>query len=102
MPDEVRLSTQTLDVLAALLRTPTEWRYGYDLSRETTLKSGTLYPILIRLSERGWLESRWHQPNDQTKPRHIYRLTAGGRRAAIATVSGARRAARLRPVHQES
>lgn len=102
MPDDVRFSTQTLDVLSALVRTPTEWRYGYDLSGETGLKSGTLYPILMRLSDRGWLESRWYQPDDQTRPRHMYRLTAGGRRAAAAAVGTRRRTPAFRLGHQES
>jgi PadR family transcriptional regulator PadR len=102
VPEDVRLSAQTLAVLQSLLRTPLEWRYGYDLSQETALKSGTLYPILIRLTERGWLESRWYQPDEQTKPRHMYRLTKGGLRAALSAVRSRSRSALLRPAHQES
>src|SRR2546426_1099852 len=52
-------SPQTLLVLAALLETPDAWHYGYDLSRRLGLRSGTLYPILVRLAERGCLETRW-------------------------------------------
>lgn len=82
MPDAVRFSHQTLAILTALLRVPSEWRYGYDLSRETGVKSGTLYPILVRLSERSWLETRWQHAEENGKPRHMYRLTAEGRRTA--------------------
>lgn len=82
MVDSIRFSSQLLSVLAALLEDPTEWRYGYDLSRETDLKSGTLYPLLIRLAERQWVESRWQHAEENGKPRHMYRLTAAGRRAA--------------------
>ncbi|MFZ0414339.1 MAG: PadR family transcriptional regulator [Candidatus Acidiferrales bacterium] len=58
---------------------PKEWRYGYDLSRETALKSGTLYPILMRLEKRGWLETRWTQAAGVGRPpRHMYRLTSDG------------------------
>jgi DNA-binding PadR family transcriptional regulator len=32
---------------------PRAWQYGYELSQITELKSGTLYPILMRLSDRG-------------------------------------------------
>ncbi|PTT79495.1 PadR family transcriptional regulator, partial [Pseudomonas sp. HMWF010] len=39
------ISRQTSVVLAALLEQPQAWRYGYDLSKETGLKSGTLYPL---------------------------------------------------------
>jgi DNA-binding PadR family transcriptional regulator len=62
-----------------------EWRHGYDLSRETELKSGTLYPILIRLEKSGWLEARWEDEPTAGKPRrHLYRLTGSGREQAVA------------------
>ncbi|MGC2741790.1 MAG: helix-turn-helix transcriptional regulator [Candidatus Angelobacter sp.] len=86
MVDGFRLSAQTLAVLTELLQPATEWRYGYDLSRETGLKSGTIYPILVRLTEREWLETRWEQAAENGKPRHMYRLTAAGRRSARALV----------------
>lgn len=74
----VRLSRQTVAVLVALLTEPRAWRYGYDLSRETSLKSGTLYPILLRLTENGWLETRWEESEPGRPPRHMYRLTTRG------------------------
>ena len=43
--------------LEALGREGQRWRYGYDLGKETGLKSGSLYPILIRLADRGLLET---------------------------------------------
>ncbi len=58
---------------------PRAWQYGYELSKETGLKSGTLYPILIRFSDQGLLESQWQEPERPGKPaRHAYRLTADG------------------------
>jgi DNA-binding PadR family transcriptional regulator len=87
----IRISRQTIAVIAALLDQPSEWRYGYDLSRQTSLKSGTLYPILMRLSEGKWLETRWEEsPESGRPPRHMYRLTGEGRRWArqeLATAS---------------
>jgi DNA-binding PadR family transcriptional regulator len=72
-------SEQTMSVLAALCSRPRTWRHGYDLARETGLKSGTLYPILIRLSDRGLLESCWEDEQPPGRPRrHLYRLTSGG------------------------
>ncbi len=73
-----RRSPQTLHVLEEFLDAPLEWKYGYDLSRETGLKSGTLYPILIRLSQRRWLETRWKATVPGMPPRHLYRLTPRG------------------------
>lgn len=76
-------SRQTVAVLGVLLHQPRKWRYGYDLSRETGLKSGTLYPILMRLSDRSLLESKWEEsPSSGRPPRHMYRLTNAGKAAA--------------------
>jgi PadR family transcriptional regulator PadR len=55
------------------------WRYGYELGKETGLKSGSLYPILIRLADHGLLETDWErEPPPGRPPRHLYRLTASG------------------------
>jgi DNA-binding PadR family transcriptional regulator len=73
------ISTQTQSLLATLLEAPQAWRHGYELSKLTGLKSGTLYPLLMRLSDQGLLESKW-EPSAQAgrPPRHVYRLTAAG------------------------
>jgi DNA-binding PadR family transcriptional regulator len=56
------------------------WRHGYDLLTETQLKSGTLYPLLIRLADDGLLESEWRPPVPPARaPRHVYRLSPSGR-----------------------
>jgi DNA-binding PadR family transcriptional regulator len=66
-------------MLDALMQRPRAWHYGYDLSRVTELKSGTLYPILMRLCERGVLESKWQSAAQEGRPpRHMYRLTTAG------------------------
>ena len=72
-------------MLAELLDDAGEWRYGYDISRRTGLKSGTLYPILMRLAERGLLETSWEtleRAEAGRPPRHLYRLTGDGVRYA--------------------
>ena len=79
---KLKLSPQTLLILAAFLDHPAEWKYGYDLSRSTGLKSGTLYPILMRLAERKLLETSWETAEPGKPPRHLYRLTAAGMRFA--------------------
>ncbi len=73
-----RISPETLRVLEKFVERPTNWRYGYELSRETGLKSGTLYPILMRLERCTWLEARWVVTEDGVPPRHTYRLTPNG------------------------
>jgi DNA-binding PadR family transcriptional regulator len=77
-----RLSAQTLQVLDAFLQNPTGWKYGYDISRNTGLKSGTLYPILMRLADRKLLETGWETVEAGRPPRHLYRLTPDGLRFA--------------------
>jgi DNA-binding PadR family transcriptional regulator len=73
------ISTQTKVLIAALLEAPLTWRHGYELSKLTGLKSGTLYPLLMRLSDQGLLESKWEPPAQTGRPpRHAYRLTVAG------------------------
>jgi PadR family transcriptional regulator, regulatory protein PadR len=79
MPRKPNSSRQTRALLAALLDRSQTWRHGYDLSKETGLKSGTLYPLLMRLTEQGLLDSRWESPDrNGLPPRHVYRLTGAG------------------------
>jgi PadR family transcriptional regulator PadR len=78
MPRRRTHSPQTLGLLRALAADPTAWRHGYDLGTELGLSSGSLYPILIRLCDRGLLESTWETPGEGRPPRHLYRLTSGG------------------------
>ena len=73
-----RISPETLLVLQSFFVRPSDWRYGYELSRETKLKSGTLYPILMRLEKYGLLEARWVATQEGVPPRHTYRLTLNG------------------------
>lgn len=73
-----RLSPQTIRVLERFASRPSAWQYGYELSRETGLKSGTLYPILMRLAKYGLLETKWMTTEEGVPPRHTYRLTAKG------------------------
>src|SRR5271170_2354094 len=83
-------SAQALAVLAALCADPSVWRHGYGIARDTGLKSGTLYPILIRLADRGLVEARWEDEQPPGRPRrHLYRLTAGGLAAATAALAQA-------------
>lgn len=84
---KLRLSPQTLLVLDAFLHQADEWNYGYDLSRGTGLKSGTLYPILMRMSERKLLETEWETAEPGRPPRHMYRFTPEGLRFARANAA---------------
>jgi PadR family transcriptional regulator PadR len=62
-------------------------RHGYEISRLIEMRSAgqlkfhvaSLYPLLYRLEERGWLQGRWVEKPGQRR-RRFYTLTAEGRR----------------------
>ena len=85
-------SAQTLSVLTALCDQPSQWQHGYALAKQTGLKSGTLYPILIRLADRGLVEACWQDEPEPGRPRrHLYRLTAAGLASATEALASAAR-----------
>lgn len=62
-------------------------RHGYEISKLIDERSGgllkfhvaSLYPLLYRLEERGWLHGRWVEKSGERRRRY-YGLTAEGRR----------------------
>lgn len=62
-------------------------RHGYEISKLIEERSNgqlkfhvaSLYPLLYRLEERGWLQGRWIEKAGQRR-RRFYSLTADGRR----------------------
>ncbi|MEX2264260.1 MAG: PadR family transcriptional regulator [Bryobacteraceae bacterium] len=97
-----RPSEQALQVAGCLLSDSGGWHYGYSLSQKTGLPSGTLYPILMRLAENGFLETKWVDPEREGRPpRHLYRLSAQGVRwAREAMQARAMPASELRPAQE--
>ena len=95
---KLRMSPQTVLVLMEFLQTPSDWKHGYDISRDTGLKSGTLYPILMRLADRALLETRWEIAEAGRPPRHMYRLTATGLQLARQESPSKARRSRVQPV----
>jgi DNA-binding PadR family transcriptional regulator len=72
-------------VLNALARDPGKQRYGLDLSQETGLKPGTIYPVLARLERYEWVASAWEEIDPHAagrRPRRYYQLTPAGQFAA--------------------
>jgi PadR family transcriptional regulator, regulatory protein PadR len=101
MPRRPDTHPRTLAVFGLLAGDPGQWWYGYDIARRTGLSSGTLYPLLARLSDRSYLETRWEPDPPLGRPRrHLYRLTADGvqRAAELARPVSSPRPARVRPV----
>jgi PadR family transcriptional regulator, regulatory protein PadR len=94
-----RMTLQTQLVLRALLEEPAAERYGLQLCELTGLPSGTVYPIVARLEQVGWVESRWEDPDEhiaEGRPRRrYYRLTGDGAPAARAALAKVYRPSRL-------
>ncbi|MGB3166940.1 MAG: PadR family transcriptional regulator [Alteraurantiacibacter sp.] len=87
-----RPSQATRAVLFALAERVAHWHHGYDLMQATGVASGTLYPMLMRLTDQGFLEAKWEpSPLEGRPPRHAYRLTVAGREmvAALGDFRGA-------------
>lgn len=77
-------------MLQALADDPGRWRYGYDLCAELGIQAGSMYPILMRLADRGLLETSWEAEPVPGKPqRHLYRLTGAGRAYAASAAAAA-------------
>lgn len=80
-----RLTLQTQMVLRVLLDSPQEEQYGLEIARQSGLASGTIYPILARLEDDGWLESGWEdidESREGRRKRRYYRVTGYGLREA--------------------
>jgi PadR family transcriptional regulator len=94
-------------VLRALLEDPTAELYGVEIGTAAGLPSGTVHPILARLENRGWLESRWEEIDPRAEgrpPRRYYRLTGSGVESARDALARAYRPSaaqlRLRPAEE--
>jgi PadR family transcriptional regulator, regulatory protein PadR len=90
-------STQTRLVFQAFLDSPSEETYGFELAQVTGLPSGSIYPILDRLSDEGFVKSWWQEveTKSQRRRRRYYALTGEGRRAAQEATAEQRDALRL-------
>lgn len=85
VPGEPRLTRETMRVLGVVLADLTADWYGLELARLAELKPGTIYPILVRLEQAGWLTSVWEDvnPSEEGRPRRrLYRLSGEGQRVA--------------------
>ena len=52
--------------------------YGYELLRNTGMKSGSLYPILGRFELLGWVVGEMQESPGNRPPRRVYRLEPNG------------------------
>ena len=79
---ELKKGSAELLVLSLLEHTP---RHGYDLSKRIEARSkgvltfhvASLYPLLYRIEERGWIAGRWVEKAGQRRRRY-YAITDAG------------------------
>ncbi len=85
-----RMTIPMLSVLAALV--DGEGWYGLRIAEATAMRTGTVYPILARLEQAGWVTSTWEdkedpaEKNDPGAKRKYYQLTPEGRESALAAL----------------
>jgi DNA-binding PadR family transcriptional regulator len=76
------MSFATLHVLQSIA---SGYVYGFDIMDATDLPSGTVYPILSKLEDSGFLKSRWEDARvakrEKRPPRKSYEITGAGREA---------------------
>jgi len=78
----MRATHATLAIAQAILDRPNERHFGYDLHKRAHVRAGTLYPILGRMLNDGWLTDAWETPTEAAHggpPRRYYQLTTQGR-----------------------
>lgn len=80
-----KLTIPLLKVLFAFLDRPGELLIGSQVMKITVSPSGSVYPLLGRLVECGWLSAGWEEmdPLKDRQPRRQYQLTKGGREKAL-------------------
>ncbi|MGH8909442.1 MAG: PadR family transcriptional regulator [Egibacteraceae bacterium] len=85
MAQQMRVTAQLQQVVLLLLRDPTRRYYGLEIAREAKLQRGTLYPLLARLEDAGWVVGEWEDIDpavEGRRPRRYYTLTGEGLRQA--------------------
>lgn len=81
-----RLTKPTSRVLTLLLESSDGRAYGFELINGAKVGPGTLYPMLTRLENIGWLDSAWEDidPSKEGRPaRRYYTLTSEGQVEAV-------------------
>ena len=81
---ELKKGSAELMILSLVEARP---RHGYEISKLIEARSGgvvrfnvaSLYPLLYRLEQRGWIKGRWVEEPGQRR-RRFYRLTPEGKK----------------------
>jgi PadR family transcriptional regulator, regulatory protein PadR len=98
----VRKTYALVQVALALMADVSGRHWGYELSKQSGVRSGVMYPILARMLAEAWLTDGWEDQAQvgraKRPPRRYYELTDKGKAALGAVISEARRDARFTPL----
>ena len=98
----MRVTHTLIQVAAALMNDVTGRHWGYELSKQSGVRSGVMYPILQRMLDEGWLSDGWEDQaqvgRGKRPPRRYYQVTDAGMTALGAILARARHDARFRPI----
>lgn len=84
----VRLTRARAAVLEVFLNGPQAEHYGRELTEQTGVGSGTLYPMLNGWADAGWLQARTEEDAHPGRPaRRYYSMTEDGEQKAQALLS---------------
>jgi len=80
----MRMTIPLTRVLRVLLENPGQKMWGFDLGKKADLRSGTIYPLLARLEDAGWVTTEWEEikKSEGRPPRRYYQMTEVGKREA--------------------
>jgi PadR family transcriptional regulator PadR len=95
----MRRTYSLIQVAMALMADADGRHWGYELCKQSGVRSGVMYPTLQRMLEDGWLSDGWEEQAKAGKgrrpPRRYYELTSEGKSALGALVAEARCDARF-------
>src|SRR5690242_12721475 len=98
----MRRTYALVQVAIALMADPGGRHWGYELSKQSGIRSGVMYPLLQRMLDEGWLADGWEDQAQTGRakrpPRRYYVLTDAGKAALGAVIAEARRDARFAPL----
>jgi PadR family transcriptional regulator, regulatory protein PadR len=95
----MRRTHALVQVALALMADASGRHWGYELSKQSGVRSGVMYPLLGRMLDEGWLDDGWEEQvqvgRRKRPPRRYYELTDQGKIALGALITEARRDARF-------
>lgn len=96
----MRMTRNVVDVLEVLRTSNESGWWGFEIASMTGVPTPTVYGILARLEQVGWVSAHFEDidPSEEGRPpRRLYELTSDGRESAASSIAEwkSRRAPRL-------